>query len=766
MKNILPVLLLKNLILLPNQEVKLELNNLLSQEVVLLSSNKYNNELIVLPIKDQKEEMPDVSDLPKIAIVAKVKSKIELPNGNTRVTLRGLFRAGVKNLANDEDESDLLKCQYEKIRLPFLEKVEAMALIRKIEELLKKYISYEGVSNSILNVLKDVKDLNKYTDVTASFLPISFLRKLEYIEEINAINRANLLIEDLCFELEVLKLDKKLENKLQNNLEVSQKEYILKEKLKEIEEELGITKEKNELVDFYYQKLKNISFDDEKTKEKIRLEIKKLEYMSDASLEQSSIRNYLDWVFSLPWNDFSIDTTDLESIKNYLDTTHYKMIDAKERILEYVAAKKRNDSISVPILCLVGPSGVGKTTLASSIAKSLNKSFYKISVGGLNDSSLLNGHKRTYLSSAPGKIIEALRKCGVKNPVILIDEIDKMVHDYKGDPSSTLLDILDQNQNKHFVDNYIEEEFDLSHILFITTANSVLDIPKALLDRLEVIELNSYTTLEKLAIAKKYLLPKIYKNHCLNSKNIKFSDNSLKEIILYYTLESGVRDLERVLVSIIRKLIVKNELDNVKITNEEITKLLGSPKYLKLKFDEQNLIGFVNALAINSNKGMIIPVEVCKYKGSGKINITGSLEKVMEESISVSISYIKSKHELFNIDINEFQEFDYHLHFLSPSIKKDGPSAGVTITTAILSLLKQKIIPKTVAMSGEITLNGYIHQIGGLKEKLIGAYNEGIKKIFIPLENHQDLIQVPIEILEKLEIIEVENYEEIYKNLF
>lgn len=766
MKNTLPVLLLKNLLLLPNQEVKLELSNDLSRDVILLSNESYNNEIIVLSLKDQMEEVPEVSDLPKVAIVTKIKSKIELPNGNLRVTLRGLFRAEVKKLHNNKEQEDILECGYLKMSLPEFDEMEAVVIKRKVEELVKKYVNSDGVSNSILNVIKNVNDLNKLTDLIAAFLPISFARKLEYVEEINPVIRGNNLISDLYFELEVIKLDQQLEEKLQNGLEESQKEFILKEKLREIEEELGGSYSKHEEVSYYTDALEKLEIDNPKVVGKIKNEIRKLELMSDVSPEVSSIRNYLDWMISLPWNKYSKDENDLALIKQNLDKTHFGMVNAKDKILEYIAAKNRSDSVDTPILCLVGPSGVGKTTLAKSIADSLNKEFYKISVGGLNDSSILNGHRRTYMGSSPGKIMEGLKRCGTKNPVLLIDEVDKMVKDYKGDPASTLLDILDKSQNKNFVDNYIEEEFDLSNVLFILTANYKEDIPYELYDRLEVVELSSYTVLEKILITKKYLLPKIYLEHNLSSKNIKFFDASLKEIITNYTYEAGVRDLERVLTSIVRKLIVLEKLDHVKVTHELITQLLGVGKYEMEKFSTKNIPGAAKALAVNGAGGIVTPIETCFYEGSGKIKVTGLVEKIMDESIAVAISYIMKNKEYFKITDYNFKAIDVHIHMLDAGVKKNGPSAGITITTALISLARKKAIPNDIAMTGEITLNGFVRRIGGLKEKLIGAYNEGIKKVFIPKENHNDLIEVPSEVLEKIEIIEVENYEEIYESVF
>ncbi len=765
MKNSLPVLLLKNLILLPNQEVKLELTNPLSKNVVFLAGENYNNELMILSLKNQMEEIPDVSDLPTIGVVAKIKSKLELPNGNLRVTLRGLFRAKEESFSNHKTQKDTLECMYQKLTIPSFDEMEALAVKRKVEELLQEYCQSDGVSNSILNVVKDVKDLNKYTDYVASFLSLPFAKKLEYVEEMNPVVRGHNLIRDLHLELQVIDLEKKLDEKLQQGLEESQKEFILKEKLREIEEELGDTYSKREEVRSYEEKLESLQIPSLKVVQKIKEEIQKFERMSDASPEIASVRNYLDWILNLPWSYSTTDECDLEKIEKNLDKNHFGMEKAKEKVLEYIAARNRNPDITSPILCLVGPPGVGKTTFAKSIADSLNKEFYKISVGGLNDSAILNGYRRTYLGSSPGKIIEGLKRCGCKNPVFLIDEVDKMVKDYKGDPASTLLDILDKTQNNAFVDNYIEEEFDLSQVFFILTANYKEEIPYELYNRLEIVELSSYTVLEKIMIAKKYLLPRIYKEHKISNRNIKFMDAALKEIIMHYTYEAGVRDLEKVLTSLVRKCIIKNKLENCKITPELVLELLGPSNHPNsIAFDMNP--GMVNGLAVGLNGGVVSPIESCFYDGNGKIEMTGSLSKVMEESIKVSMSYLWSHQKELGFDGEVFQQKNGHIHLLEAAVKKDGPSAGIAITTSILSLIKNKSIAKTIAMTGEITLQGNVKKIGSLKEKIVGAYNEGIKKVYIPKENHNDLVEIPKEIVEKIQIVEVSNYQEIYQELF
>lgn len=766
MKNTLPVMILKNLLLLPNQEVKLELNNEISKKIVFLASKDFKNEVIVLSPKDQIEEMPEINDLPDISIVAKIKNKIELPNGNLRVTIRGLFRIVAHSYQNDLENGEILTCSYKKMEIPEYSLIEAEAIKRKLISMVTKYVKNgQGVSNSILNVIKEVSDLNKLTDLIGAFLNLSFEKKLEYVEEINPIVRGTKLLEDLHLELEIIKLDQKLDQKLQSGLEQSQREFILKEKLREIEEELGGSNQKNIEVEKYRRKLCSISIPPD-VFEKLDNEIDKFAYTSEASPELATIRNYLDWVLDLPWGVISKEETNLNLVRKSLDKSHFGLEKAKEKIVEYLGAKLRNPDIDSPILCLVGPAGVGKTTFAKSVAESLHREFYKISVGGLNDSAILNGHKRTYIGANPGKIIEALKRTKTSNPVILIDEVDKMVKDYKGDPASVLLDILDKAQNQTFVDNYIEEPFDLSKILFILTANYERAIPYELYDRLEVVELSSYTLLEKVSIAKKYLLPNLYKEHLLTAKEIKFSDSVLKYIIESYTSEAGLRELNRVLTTILRKCIVLKKMKSVKITEEMVKELLGPVLYEKNELVLNAVPGLVNGLAVRNGEGIVTPVEAILHEGHGELKVTGMVEKVMDESIQVAVGYLLKNRTRFKIKKECLTEKGIHLHFWEASTRKDGPSAGIAIVTSLLSAATNRTIPSTIALTGEITLNGFVKRIGGLKEKLIGAYNIGIQTVFIPRENHNDLVLLPKEVLESLEIIEVETYESVYEKLF
>ena len=769
MNNSLPVMLLKGLVLLPNQEVKLDINNKISKKIIMTASKNYKDEILVVCPKDQKEEDPEVTDLPYVGVVCKITSKIELPNSHLKIKLKGIKRVAIEEYYNNSKDINILECKYMEIDLPKFDEVEEIAKRRKLIDVLKKYIDLNPeVSNSIINRIKNEEDLYKITDQITLFLPLNIEKKLEYMEEINPLKRAEHLIKDLNIEIEVSLLDEIIDERLQEELESTQKEFILKEKIKQIKKELGEEDVKNEEVGEFLYKLGELTLS-KKTKEKIEHEIKKYEFTNEMSPDSSMIRNYLDWILNLPWNIETEDETNLNNIKTDLDKSHFGLEEVKERILEYVAVKKRNNDVKSPIICLVGPPGVGKTTLASSIAKSLNKNFAKISVGGLNDSSELNGHRRTYIGSSPGKIIQSIRKSGSKNPLILIDEVDKMVKDYKGDPASVLLDILDTEQNKEFIDNYIEEPFDLSKVLFILTANNKENIPVELLDRLEIIEIASYTDYEKIDIAKKYLIPKIFNEYLVKTKEIKFNNEVIKIIIDNYTKEAGVRELNRILDKIIRKIITENEENSeFKITLKpaDLEKYLGNYKYDNKIAKIKNKCGVINGLAYTPFGGLVMPIESVMFEGKGKIDITGSLGDVLKESINVAISYIKANKDELKINDYYFNSKDFHIHLLDGAVKKDGPSAGIALTTSLISLILNKTVNSNIALTGEISLTGEILEVGGIKEKLIGAYNNGIQIVFIPKKNHKDLKDLPEEILNNLTVIEVNNYIEVYNHIF
>ena len=748
-----PVIILKNLVILPKQEIKLELNNLISEKTIKEATLNYKGEVLVIAPIDAKEEEPSVDDLPKVGVIAHIRSKLAVDKG-IQVKLQGIKRVAVTRYYSNNDDVLFSEAMY--IDLPPLIEEEGNAILRKLIDTLKKYIeATDSASNDILAYLMNNKDLNRVTDIIASYLPFGVAKKLEYMQNINPIKRAKALIKDMNEEIKVSELDQELDEKVDAILVNDQRKFVLKEKIKVIKKELGETTLQEEETLRFREILEKLRID-KKIKEKIGSEITKYEFMNESSPEISVLRNYIEYVLNLPWTKSPTENDNSNNVLKVLNESHYGLENIKTRITEYVAVKNINKNIASPIICLVGPPGVGKTSIALSIAKALNRKFYKISVGGLNDSTELIGSRRTYLAASPGKIIQGISKSGSNNPVILIDEVDKMVKDYKGDPASTLLEILDPVQNKYFVDNYVEEPFDLSNVLFILTANYLGDIPSALIDRVEVIELNSYTIFEKKDIAKKYLLPRIYAEHIIIDQKIHISDELLYFIINSYTKEAGVRELERVLSSLIRKMAI----NNIKTINQDkVIKLLGNPKY-RVELVKENTPGVVNSLAYTNLGGLVTKTEVLEYKGNGNVLITGSVGKIMEESIKVIISFVKShyKYNLNNVDL--------HFHFLDAATKKDGPSAGLSIVVALLSLLEKKVIPEDVAFTGELTLNGSILKIGGLKEKLIGAYNENIKTVYIPVSNMGDLEDVPKEVRENLEIVAIEHFEELYTNFF
>ena len=750
----IPVILLKNLVILPNQEIKLELKNVISGKAINESSSNFKGEILVIAPTDVLEEEPTAQDLPKVGVIARIKNKLD-NDGVIEVKLRGLRRVAVSKYFQ-EVNSDILYSEVMYIDLPSLVPEEENAILKKLVSVLKEYINVsKTVSNDILTFVSSNKDLNKITDAITSFLPFNITKKLEYMEEINPIKRAKSLIKDMYEEIKVAEIDNELEEKVDESFQNDQREYILKEKMKVLKQELGEDSWKNEEVLEYKKALEKLKID-KKIKEHISHEIDKYEIMNEASPEVSVMHNYLDWIINLPWNKSKKETANFDAVYKELDKSHFGMDEIKTRISEYIAIKNLNRNITSPIICLVGPPGVGKTTIAMSIAKALNRDFYKISVGGLNDSTELIGTRRTYLASAPGKIIQGLYKCGSNNPVILIDEVDKMVKDYKGDPAATLLEILDPNQNKIFTDNYIEEPFDLSNILFILTANNDENIPTAILDRVEVINLSSYTVFEKKDIAKNYMLPKILLDNMVYDSKIKFSDELLCFIINNYTSEAGVRDLERVLSSLARKITI----NNVKVLNEErVVRLLGSPKY-KSAEEEINEIGTINTLAVSGFGGSLSKLEVLTCKGSDKLTITGNTGNILKESIEVVLSMLKSKYKY------NFHNEDLHIHFLDASSKKDGPSAGLAIAVGLCSVKEGEKVPSNYAFTGEVSLNGNILKIGGLKEKLVAAYNKNIKVVFMPKSNSEDLKDVPKEITDNMEIIPVSSFNELYTKLF
>lgn len=759
----LPILLLKDVILFPYNEIRVEFTKS-REKLVLENSEKYNdNHILLINLFDPLEENPSIKDLPSVGVIGKIKSKIELSNGVVRVVIVGLARVEVLNyLENDYG-------YFESFVIPVkdydYEEIEATALKRILFKDLNNYIDTSSLmSNSVLGRITGVDNISKLTDIIVSELPIEYTSKLKYLQEIEPIKRIKLVIEDLNKEIETVKLENEIELSLKEKIDASQREYLLREKIRIIKEELG----EFTIKDTEIENLKSRILDKKlpsKVRKRVEEELKRYTLVSEASPEVTIIRTYIDWILDLPWNEFTKDNYKMKEVKEILNDTHYGLDDIKKRIIEFVAVIKHTNSINCPIICLTGPPGVGKTTLAKSIAKSLNKKFVKISVGGVSDEAEIVGHRRTYLGANPGKIIQGMKKAGVNNPVFLIDEIDKLTKDYHGDPASALLEVLDKEQNKNFCDNYIEEEFDLSNVLFILTANDITKIPSALRDRLEIIELSSYTNYDKREICKKYLIPKLFKEYKIRDYNISISDSAINRIITDYTKEAGARELSRKIEQICRKIICDDITDTIiKVSN--LQDFLGPIKYYHQKNDNSNKSGIVNALAYTIYGGEILKISASMYEGEGKVKITGSVGKVMKESVEVAFSYIKSNANNFEIDYNIFNKCDFHIHIEEGATPKDGPSAGTSIVSTIISLLKDKIITNDISMTGEITLRGKILPVGGLKEKLISASVNNIKKVFIPVENKMDLEQIPREVKDKIEIILVRDYLEVYYYLF
>lgn len=769
-KSNLPVILLKKLVLLPGEEVRVEIKSDISKKVTEISKLYHDSEVLIVCPLNLLEEKPDTSDLPRIGVVGKINSVIDLPNGNERVIITGLYRVKIISYVNYSNEEDILDSIITNIETSESE-IEWVAYQRKLQTELELYINKNPfVGNSIMSEVKQGINLDKLTDVIANFLPLSFEKKLNLMLDSSPISRCKILIKELAVESAVIDLESHIESEIKKGLDDTQKEFILKEKLKVIKNELGETNTKEEDI-LNYRNLVNSPKYPERIKNKLLSEIERYNATSEMSPDAGIIRNYIEYLLNVPWYTETRDERDLIKIEKKLNDTHYGMKKAKERVIEYIAVKSITDEVSSPIICLVGPPGVGKTTFAESISKALDRNFVKISLGGMSDSAELVGHRRAYIGSNPGKIVTSLIKCGSNNPVFLLDEVDKLKKDYKGDPASTLLDILDVSQNKRFVDNYIDEEIDLSKILFILTANDISNIPPALLDRLEIIDLTGYTDNEKLLISENYIIPSALKKHGLKNTIIKFETEAIKKIINEYTNESGVRELERDINKIIRKVITEHikssrKIVSVRIKEDDIPHYLEQELYKESKYKEIIHPGVVTAVACSSIGGVSIYIECTSFKGTGKYTFTGSLGSITKESIEIALSYIKSNAKRFDIDEDFFLNNDFHINFTEGAINKDGPSAGISIVTAILSHIKGVIISDKISLTGEITLNGDILKIGGLKEKTIACKRQNIERLFIPKDNLNDIEWLEKDLKNDIEFIPVSNYLEIYEKIF
>lgn len=766
-KSKLPVLILKNIILFPHSEIRLELENSKDKELISLAESYYNKHILIIHPNDELEESIDRTSFPRIGVIGYINMKLDLPNNKTRIVIRGLKR--VRVLSYDSEIDKIKVSRFEEVSTKKLSSVEEVAYSRSVIKQLETYI--EGVpdiSNSILSQVLGVNNIEKITDILTVFIPGSYERKLEYLNEVEPTTRAIMLLDDINQEMMLASLEQQIEDKVNYELDKNQKEYILSEKIRIMKEELGDGFDKDKEVAELRSKLDSNKFPSH-VKKRLDLEIKRYEAIPAMSSEIGMVKTYIEQLLSLPWNTYTDDNSDLSDARRILDESHYGLDDAKERVLEYLALNKKTCGASNPIICFVGPPGVGKTTFAKSIAKAMNKNYTKISVGGINDEAEIMGHRRTYIGSGPGKIISGIKKAGSSNPVFVIDEIDKMTKDIKGDPASALLEVLDKEQNNYFCDHYLEEEYDLSKVTFILTANYIEQIPYELYDRLEIIEISSYTEDEKFHICRDYIIPLAIKENGLENDNITFSDDAIRKIIKNYTKEAGVRELERLINKILRKIvkeIVMGSGNNFNIIDEGIAgKYLGLEKYLSNSNLERELVGIVNGMSYTIFGGGILKIEVNYYKGSGNIIMTGMLGDVFIESARIALSYIKSNYKRFNINYEMLEKNDIHIHVPEGAVKKDGPSAGIAITTAIISAITKRKIKSTISMTGEITLRGEVLPVGGLKEKIIGAKNNGIKKVFVPLDNKNEILELEEEIKSNIKYVFVSNYKEVYEGL-
>lgn len=751
MKENIPVLLLKKLTILPSQEVRIELNNELSKKVIDLSTIEFSNKILIVLPSNTLEESPTITDLPKSGVLTLINSKIVLPNNNYRVVLKGLNRVKINNYQSYPNDKSILIGNVKMLYIDKGETLEETALRKRLVSLVNTYIKINPeIDNSIITKINNSASLGDITDIVVTFLRLPKDKKIYYMNEFDDILRAKALIKEINIELEIFKLDGKIEKEIKESFSKEQKEYVIKEKIKKLNEELGISTSKDDEISSLKGRIDEFKAPD-RIKNKLISELERYKYTPASSPEVSMIRTYIETLLSLPYEYASAEETNKDKIRKELDKTHYGLEEVKTRITDYAILKKNNSNLENPIICLVGAPGIGKTSIARTIANALKREFTKISLGGLNDSSELIGHRRTYLGAAPGKIISSIIKCGTNNPVILLDEVDKLVKDYKGDPASVLLDILDNKQNKDFTDNYIEETFDLSKCLFILTANDAKEIPNVLRDRLELIYLPSYTIYDKKDIASMYLMNVITSKY--NAK-IEISEEVILDIIKYYTMESGVRELNRLLDKVVRYLVINKVKE---ITPSDLEIILGNKLYANNS--KTNNTGEVNIVGVTPFGGTMLKVQAA-YNNLNALSITGNVGDKLKDAVSVCLAYLDSE------GLIDLKKKGLYLNFCGSNFMIDGASGSVGIVTSILSLINDKEIASDIALLGNIDLYGNILKVSKLKEKIITAYNAGIRTIYLPQDNIEDEKDLPLFILKEMALIHASNYSEIKKYLF
>jgi ATP-dependent Lon protease len=711
--------------------------------------------------KDPELENPGPNDIHKIGTAGTILKMLRFPDGSVRFLIQGLTRIKIKRFLK---EDPFLTARVEPLEDLIEESVEMEALNRTILELLKRVVNLAPYLPDDLQISAlNTEDPGKLSDLISSNLNITLTQKQDLLETLEVKDRLKKLTLYLNKEVEVLELSRKIQSQAATEMGKMQRDYILREQLKAIQKELGESDERTQEVEEFKKKIEVAKMPQEAREAAIK-ELDRLSKMNPAAAEYTVSRTYLEWLVNLPWSTGTQDNLDIKEAKRVLDEDHYNLEKVKERILEYLAVRKLKSDLKGPILCFVGPPGVGKTSLGMSIARALGRKFNRISLGGMHDEAEIRGHRRTYIGSLPGRVIQGIRRTGSNNPIFMLDEVDKIGQDFRGDPAAALLEVLDPEQNYTFSDHYLEVPFDLSKVMFITTANILDPIPAVLRDRMEVLELPGYTDLEKLQIAKKYLIPKELENHGLKEENLTFQDQALKKIINDYTKESGLRNLDREIATICRKVakkVASDEVNKVDITSNNLHECLGPPKFFQEVLERTSQIGVVPGLAWTSTGGEILFVEATKMRGKKSLTLTGHLGEVMKESAQTALSYVRSTSHRWGIPEDFFEKYDIHVHVPAGSIPKDGPSAGITMATAIVSLLSERPVKPYLAMSGEITLRGQVLPIGGLKEKTLAAYRAGIKTIILSKHNEKDLEEVPEEIKKKIKFVFVETVDEV-----
>jgi len=759
-KREIPLLPLRGLLVYPSMVLHLDVGR--EKSIKALEQAMVDDNKILLATQEEVQiEEPSADQIYNVGTVARVKQMLKLPNGTIRVLVEGLQRAKIEKYLREDD--------FFQVSITYLEEEqvnenEVEALMRSVLTHFEQYIKLsKKISPETLTSVSDIEEPGRLADVIASHLPLKMKDKQEILETTNIQERLEILLTILNNEREVLELERKISNRVKKQMERTQKEYYLREQMKAIQKELGEKEGRQGEVDELRAQLDK-SDAPERIKKKIEKELERLEKMPSTSAEGSVIRTYIDTLLALPWTRKTIDNLDIKHAEDVLNEDHYGLEKPKERVLEYLAVQKLVNRMRGPILCLVGPPGVGKTSLARSIARALEREFVRISLGGVRDEAEIRGHRRTYVGAMPGRIIQGMKTAGTVNPVFLLDEIDKLASDFRGDPASALLEVLDPNQNDKFSDHYIEETYDLTNVMFVTTANSLHTIPRPLLDRMEVISIAGYTELEKLNIMQGYLLPKQMEEHGLGKDKLQINEEAMLKVIRQYTREAGVRNLNREVANICRKaakLIVGGEKKKVIVTANTVESLLGKPRYRYGLAEKEDQVGSVTGLAWTETGGDTLNVEVSILPGKGKLTLTGQLGDVMKESAQAAFSYIRSRSNEWSIDPEFHEKNDIHIHVPEGAIPKDGPSAGITMATALVSALTGIPVRKEVGMTGEITLRGRVLPIGGLKEKALSAHRAGLTTIILPKENEKDLDDIPESVRKELKFIPVEHMDQV-----